>query len=507
MEKRCERFKQVVGPIAILFKLLPATVLAEVIDVEAELVKVTLRSLHSVLDVPESQDSPIRLLHPSFRDFLLDEQRCSDHRFWVYDWKAHTNLAESCLRLMSKNLRSDICGLHIPGTLTSDVESSRVRNCLPVAVQYACCYWVGHLRQGDISLCGDNGQVHIFLREHFLHWLEALSLMGKISEGVLMLTDLLSILKPETNLPAMVYDAKRFTLNNRSIIEKALLQTYNSALVFSPKRSIIRGQFLNQFPKWINSLPVVDEDWNPMLQTLEGHSGSVRSVKFSPDGAYIASGSEDHTVVLWDVRTCTLQSILRGHSGWVQSVAFSPDGARIASGSNDRTVILWDAKTGTLQSILKGHSGWVLLVVFSPDSAHIASGSDDHTVMVWDAKTSALQSTLKGHSGWVQSVAFSPDGTRIASGSGDHTVTSWDAKTGTLQSTLKSYLDAEAFVRAFSCSLGGGGQWVTWNMHNVLFLPHDRRPTAFTVRDNTLAIGHLSGRVSILEFDGNINFS
>jgi hypothetical protein len=185
-------FRQVVGAIVILFEPLSTTALAKLLEVEKEIVSRRIRHLRSILDVKENQESPIRLLHPSFRDFLLDEQRCSDSHFWVNQREAHGEQARNCLRLMSCCLRRNICGLPTPGTLTTEVESGKVDQHLPAHVQYACQYWTDHLRLSSISLIYE-GHVLTFFQRHFLHWLEALSLMRKISDAVSMISDLQSI--------------------------------------------------------------------------------------------------------------------------------------------------------------------------------------------------------------------------------------------------------------------------------------------------------------------------
>jgi hypothetical protein len=190
--KLCEMFNQIVGSIVIIFEALSADILAKLLDTSKEEVDLTLHDLHSLLEVPESQEHPIRLLHPSFRNFLLDKQRCRDQHFWVDEKKAHKALAESSLRLMFNSLRRDICTLNSPGALASAVGSCRIKQCLPADLQYACRYWVRHLQRSEARL-RDNDQVHKFLQKHFLHWLEALSLIRKTSDSIRMVTVLQSM--------------------------------------------------------------------------------------------------------------------------------------------------------------------------------------------------------------------------------------------------------------------------------------------------------------------------
>jgi hypothetical protein len=96
--------------------------------------------------------------------------------------------------------RRDICNLQKPGACTSEIQISILKVCLPIHIPYACLHWVDHLQQAGhgqqekTGLC-DNGEVHPFLQHPFLHWVEALSLAGRLSEGVLAIMKLETLLE------------------------------------------------------------------------------------------------------------------------------------------------------------------------------------------------------------------------------------------------------------------------------------------------------------------------
>ena len=168
----------------------------------------------------------------------------------------------------------------------------------------------------------------------------------------------------------LVRDARRFLLYHKWSIENSPLQVYASALLFSPARSITRDLFKEEEPEWTTTKPAMEDNWNACIQTLEGHSGSVYSVAFSPDSKQIASASNDDTVKIWDAATGPCIQTLEGHSSSVHSVAFSPDSKQIASASNDNTVKIWDAATGhCTQTLEVGRT--LKEIVFDPTSSRL----------------------------------------------------------------------------------------------------------------------------------------
>nr|MDZ8047534.1 WD40 repeat domain-containing protein [Nostoc sp. DedQUE02] len=160
--------------------------------------------------------------------------------------------------------------------------------------------------------------------------------------------------------------------------------------------------------------------------SLRGHEQEVNCLAFSPDGNFIASGSSDSTICLWNIIGNPTAQFLLGHEQEVNCLAFSPDGKFIVSGSIDGILCLWDLQGNLITQQWQGHEEGVIAIAFSSNSDSIVSVGFDGTVCLWDLQGNAITQPWRGHKEGVISVAFSANGDSIISVGFDGTVCLWD---------------------------------------------------------------------------------
>ncbi|KAK2469157.1 hypothetical protein H9L39_19255 [Fusarium oxysporum f. sp. albedinis] len=274
-------------------------------DLDQDDLEEIIRSCGSFLTLREGV---IYFVHQSAKDFLLN--KASDQILPSGAAHQHHAIFSRSLEALSETLERDVYELGVPGF---PIDQVSLPDPNPLAsIRYSCVYWVDHLdnsnpteRISDNRDLQDGGVVHEFVQKKYLYWLESLSLLRRMSEGVNAVHKLEALVRNmgAQQLTKLLQDARRFILSHKRPIEIAPLQAYASALVFSPEHSLIREVFKKEEPNWMISKPRMEADWNACLQTLEGHGGSVNSVVFSTDGQRLASGSDDNTVKIWDAAT------------------------------------------------------------------------------------------------------------------------------------------------------------------------------------------------------------
>jgi len=188
--------QSILGTILLLFNPLSIKGLSELLKRHHTSLSIisTIRSLHSVLLVPDNMDEPILTFHKSFPDFLTDPKRCVDKQFFLEPAVCHVGILLSCLNVMKEGLKKNICGLDDYVAL-SEVQdlSNRRKVCIGNALEYACQFWTKHLLRIPGSSPGIEEvqkAIDTFSTTNLLFWIEVLSLMGNLGIGVYALNDI-----------------------------------------------------------------------------------------------------------------------------------------------------------------------------------------------------------------------------------------------------------------------------------------------------------------------------
>ncbi|KAL6906599.1 quinon protein alcohol dehydrogenase-like superfamily [Trichoderma evansii] len=564
------------------------------------------------------RDGQVYIIHQSAKDYLTASEPTI---FPIISMDIHNIISGQSLKAMSVTLQRNIYNIDPLGLPIHQIKRP---NPDPLAsLNYSCAHWANHFCDMLLS----NGHLRhekydrefqvalLFLRNHFLHWLEALSLTGCVEDGLIAIIRLDNLLRDNSihNLPIeitlnaevfrtfkegkrrrnspkrqspdhqlsdqksqncelpyfqfleLIQDSRRFFQQSSSVITSNPLQSYASALIFSPSNSLIRKLFKIEEPKWLKVKPAADCDWSSCLQTLDGHNCPVSSVVFSKLG-YLASRSWDRTIKIWDATTgkerCTInwddeqvhtdhtifllsdghylasvvgnaikiwdaatgkeQRTVKINYDRILSSASSADGRYITLGSTDTTIKILHIATGKETQILTGHSDWVSSITFSPDGHYLASGSGDGIIKIWHI-TGCERQTLKGPSYDVTSVAFSADGNYLASGSEDGTIIIWDVITGMRRHTFTFDVEDEDDEEGFALptlfsviTFSANGRYLASKIDSIIQIwdlttgkeqqtLQDRtfvHSIAFSVNSDYIASGLDNGSINIWETTG-----
>ncbi|XP_041675589.1 NACHT domain- and WD repeat-containing protein 1 isoform X2 [Drosophila eugracilis] len=269
--------------------------------------------------------------------------------------------------------------------------------------------------------------------------------------------------------------------------------------------------------------------------TLEGHSAGVSCLKFAPNGEFLATGSEDRLVLIWNLALGEISHSFKGHTAPVVKVVVLMDSLRVISTDRDSMLLVWMAHSGNLLQTIQGpykslavtnnmrfaastngdntlkiwsltqedekysvsHSDEITCFEISADSAHIISGSRDMSLKVWQATGGKLSQVLVGHSDAVTCVAVSvTNKTQVLSGSKDMNLIIWDLLTGEEVHTLAGHLGPVIGVKVSadgSTAVSGSDDktLIVWETKRGLALTSLQMHVPFTHFDISLEVSRV----------------
>ncbi|RDW65768.1 uncharacterized protein DSM5745_09507 [Aspergillus mulundensis] len=371
------------------------------------------------------RDGTIYFIHQSAREYVLSIQ--GKGRFSETPGHTQAGIVLRGLDTMSATLQKDIWGLGDPACEIDAIEPPRSD---PLRlVRYFCEYWIEHLCNLDLPAqqaigLSDSGAVLGFLRRHLLHWVEALSIIGKLQVASNMMERLQQSLMKHSdnsgNLRLLVQDARHFLDHHNYALRRTPLQIYSYALMFSPSSS--------------HSIPVTDTHWKLHLTNIYGAEGRGKAAAFLLDDRLITCGFDEGTLEVCNTNNKTIERIVKGHKKHVQVLALSSDGSLLASTASNRYIQIWNVSDWSLRQTLRGRREYrsYSTLQFSPDGRKLLSVASGRVVCIWDLLTGTIQQTTNSEF-IAPSCAVFLGNTQVASTPTTESVQVWDADTGDVQ--------------------------------------------------------------------------
>ncbi|KAJ3489907.1 hypothetical protein NLG97_g5890 [Lecanicillium saksenae] len=435
-------FKSLVGAIVTVATPLAKSTMADLLGIKKSIVDARLDLLHSVLEIPSIANLPVRVLHLSFSDFLIN---CKENNpFWIDEEETHNRLLHCCLRKMA-SLKQDMCDLNNPSASLSEVDPETLDRCLPPSMRYACLYWTHHfLKLKDFAIC--TNEIYAFLKEHLLHWIEALSLLGACADAlgsIVNMRVLLTKSKKGDDFLHFLDDTEKCIRSNFRILRTRPLQVYSSLLVFAPKYSIIRNTFPDVIDQTLSFLPNSRDSWSGLVQSMRITSQQIDTIVFSSDLRFAAFPNQN-TLSIRQLETGLDLHTLEINRKSDCKIYISPDCKLVGSESENGLLQIFSLDQGNYLSLVSNKPNRFYFAVFSPDSQLIAAASVAGCIDIWHLEAgrciatladAAIDPTFKWRRGELRikkqsTLLFSPDSRSIVRASLAAGLKIWNIETG-----------------------------------------------------------------------------
>ncbi|EHK20606.1 uncharacterized protein TRIVIDRAFT_49087, partial [Trichoderma virens Gv29-8] len=385
------------------------------------------------------RDEVVYFVHQSAKDFLVET--AAKKTFFLGIEKASHYMVARSIKLMSEALKRDIYGIKDLGIHIDDVQ---VLTSQPLtAIGYSCVHWVDHFMDTIPSMDEEIiDATKRFIETKYLCWLEALSLLRKLPEGVMAMRKLQEFFRKEMpqDPDRLIRDAYRFILAATQIIQSFPLQIHPLAHLICPTESKIRQLSIKEYASLFQMKHGMKLDWDSCMQTIDAEFLADPHIALSTDGKLLASISR-YGIKIWDMATGTPLKIL-AHPFRVLKydfeedvyLLFSPNGQQLVVSSSQRGEIdVWNIESGQHQNTMEVNLDSGYNLCFSPDGRYLVTEWDDGIVSpeisprirIWDMASGRCVRTLE-ITGKIYSISFSSNGKLLAVCSSTKMIKIWD---------------------------------------------------------------------------------